>query len=438
MNYIEPTPDNGNSSSSSSNNSNGNSRVIVASGVKALGDDDDGELGSDSSSISSLSSSLSIPSEMSIEYTDKSAARGGKVGNGHYEHAGTVDGDRGSNDVQNEDGDDDAQDQDDNEEDDDDDDDDDDVYRGVDEVSSGDDDEDDVEHLEEQEILRTAEQNEKDYLDFDTNLDFERGVEEFALATSTATNTAALSSSIGVEWAGFEETSPDGVNGEHGNGDENHDGNAFSMDLFGLGHREQLSIAETRTNALSPTAQPQSHDVQNPFPAKRSGTEIQKPKNRNYRSPAKRRSSYDIYGDDDPFADFESDDSDDSKSDIDEFALPDFLQQDSLDPDLRRMIENDGNQAEHNGDDNVVELGGASLIENRIDDGESLYPGNDLYDLPANIYHIDSETDWDSSDLEEEFDLECMLHKSKKPASGPVHRSQSPPSLPAALHSDLR
>ncbi|WEW54985.1 hypothetical protein PRK78_000412 [Emydomyces testavorans] len=74
--------------------------------------------------------------------------------------------------------------------------------------------------------------------------------------------------------------------------------------------------------------------------------------------------------------------SDDDMSDFDktsEDELSDFLQQESLDPDLRRMIENDGDGPK------------------RTRSPHNLFATNDFYDIPSNIYHVESDSEVGSS-----------------------------------------
>ncbi|KAI1937333.1 hypothetical protein LOZ66_004251 [Ophidiomyces ophidiicola] len=68
----------------------------------------------------------------------------------------------------------------------------------------------------------------------------------------------------------------------------------------------------------------------------------------------------------------ESDDSSDSSSEDE--LLSDFLQQESLDPDLRRLIENDGCR---------------NPLDFQVD--------NAFYEIPSNIYHVESDSDVGSS-----------------------------------------
>ncbi|OAX84558.1 hypothetical protein ACJ72_01077 [Emergomyces africanus] len=74
----------------------------------------------------------------------------------------------------------------------------------------------------------------------------------------------------------------------------------------------------------------------------------------------------------------ESDESSDSDKTTDDELMSDFLQQDALDPDLRRMIEND-----------------AEPVRRQIS-SELLVP-QDFYDLPGNIYHVETESSVASS-----------------------------------------
>ncbi|KKZ66948.1 hypothetical protein EMCG_07376 [[Emmonsia] crescens] len=76
------------------------------------------------------------------------------------------------------------------------------------------------------------------------------------------------------------------------------------------------------------------------------------------------------------FAEF--DDSSDSDKTTDDELMSDFLQQDALDPDLRRMIEND-----------------SELVRRHIP-SELLAP-QDFYELPGNIYHVETESSVASS-----------------------------------------
>ncbi|EEP82414.1 predicted protein [Uncinocarpus reesii 1704] len=69
------------------------------------------------------------------------------------------------------------------------------------------------------------------------------------------------------------------------------------------------------------------------------------------------------------------DDSSDSDRTTDDELLSDFLQQDSLDPDLRRMIENDGDTPK------------------RPRNPHDLFATNDFYELPSNIYHVESDSE---------------------------------------------
>ncbi|PGH07110.1 hypothetical protein AJ80_08047 [Polytolypa hystricis UAMH7299] len=70
----------------------------------------------------------------------------------------------------------------------------------------------------------------------------------------------------------------------------------------------------------------------------------------------------------------DSDDSSDSDKSTEDELVSDFLHQDALDPDLRRMIENDV--------DPVV----------RRHTPHELFVNQDVYDLPGNIYHVDTDT----------------------------------------------
>ncbi|KAK2739250.1 hypothetical protein FQN55_009531 [Onygenales sp. PD_40] len=79
------------------------------------------------------------------------------------------------------------------------------------------------------------------------------------------------------------------------------------------------------------------------------------------------------------FAD--SDDSSDSDKTSDDELLSDFLQQDSLDPDLRRMIENDTEPAHRQ----------------KQPQNEQLFVNQDFYELPGNIYHVETDTSVASS-----------------------------------------
>ncbi|QSS60214.1 hypothetical protein I7I51_05011 [Histoplasma capsulatum] len=74
----------------------------------------------------------------------------------------------------------------------------------------------------------------------------------------------------------------------------------------------------------------------------------------------------------------ESDDTTDSNKTTDDELMSDFLQQDALDPDLRRMIENDSEPVRH-----------------PISSG--LQVSQDFYDLPGNIYHVETESSVASS-----------------------------------------
>ncbi|KLJ08201.1 hypothetical protein EMPG_16363 [Blastomyces silverae] len=74
----------------------------------------------------------------------------------------------------------------------------------------------------------------------------------------------------------------------------------------------------------------------------------------------------------------ESDDSSDSDKTTDDELMSDFLQQDALDPDLRRMIENDSEPL-------------------RRPLSSELLVSQDFYDLPGNIYHVETESSVASS-----------------------------------------
>ncbi|PGH04873.1 hypothetical protein AJ79_06958 [Helicocarpus griseus UAMH5409] len=74
----------------------------------------------------------------------------------------------------------------------------------------------------------------------------------------------------------------------------------------------------------------------------------------------------------------DSDDSSDSDKTTDDELLPDFLQQDALDPDLRRMIENDSDPA-------------------RNQKSNELLVSHDYYEIPGNIYHVETESSAGSS-----------------------------------------
>ncbi|EEQ84095.1 hypothetical protein RJZ56_000580 [Blastomyces dermatitidis] len=74
----------------------------------------------------------------------------------------------------------------------------------------------------------------------------------------------------------------------------------------------------------------------------------------------------------------ESDDSSDSDKTTDDELTSDFLQQDALDPDLRRMIENDSEPLRR-------PLSSEFLVS------------QDFYDLPGNIYHVETESSVASS-----------------------------------------
>jgi len=76
----------------------------------------------------------------------------------------------------------------------------------------------------------------------------------------------------------------------------------------------------------------------------------------------------------------DSDDPSDSDKTTDDELASDFLEQDSLDPDLRRMIENDNNRIGHC----------------RLSPRE-LFVSHDFYELPQNIYHVDAKTSVGSS-----------------------------------------
>ena len=82
----------------------------------------------------------------------------------------------------------------------------------------------------------------------------------------------------------------------------------------------------------------------------------------------------------------DSDDPSDSDKTTDDELVSDFLEQDSLDPDLRRMIENDTDRISR------CPLGPHELFVN-----------NDFYELPENIYHVDADTSVGSSS-----GYECM------------------------------
>jgi hypothetical protein len=71
-----------------------------------------------------------------------------------------------------------------------------------------------------------------------------------------------------------------------------------------------------------------------------------------------------------------TDDSSDSDktTDDDDDEYPDFLQQDSLDPDFRQLIENDCEAAR------------------RPHSPHELFVDADFYDIPGNIYHVESDT----------------------------------------------
>lgn len=75
---------------------------------------------------------------------------------------------------------------------------------------------------------------------------------------------------------------------------------------------------------------------------------------------------------------FEPSENSDSDSSTDD-DFPDFLQQDSLDPDLRRMIENDYEPP------------------SRPRSPHDFYISSDLYEIPGNIYHVESDTAVESS-----------------------------------------
>ncbi|KAL1953186.1 hypothetical protein VTO42DRAFT_3421 [Malbranchea cinnamomea] len=80
-----------------------------------------------------------------------------------------------------------------------------------------------------------------------------------------------------------------------------------------------------------------------------------------------------------PRVHFETTDNSDSDSSSTEDEFPDFLLQDSLDPDLRRMIENDGEPP------------------SRPRSPHDIFISSDLYDIPGNIYHVESDTTVESS-----------------------------------------
>lgn len=83
------------------------------------------------------------------------------------------------------------------------------------------------------------------------------------------------------------------------------------------------------------------------------------------------------------FAD--SDDSSDSEKTSEDELMSDFLLQESLDPDLRRMIEND------------------SELPKRARNHQDLFATNEYYELPGNIYHVES-----SSEVGSSSGYECM------------------------------
>lgn len=85
------------------------------------------------------------------------------------------------------------------------------------------------------------------------------------------------------------------------------------------------------------------------------------------------------------FAD--SGDSSDSEKTSEDELMSDFLLQENLDPDLRRMIENDSDAPKH--------------LRNRND----LFDTNEYYELPGNIYHVES-----SSEVGSSSGYECMLN----------------------------
>ncbi|EFW20645.1 conserved hypothetical protein [Coccidioides posadasii str. Silveira] len=77
------------------------------------------------------------------------------------------------------------------------------------------------------------------------------------------------------------------------------------------------------------------------------------------------------------FAESDGDSSDSDQTSDDEL-VSDFLQQDSLDPDLRRMIENDGD------------------ARRTTRSSHDLFSSHDFYELPSNIYHVESDSDCNS------------------------------------------
>lgn len=81
----------------------------------------------------------------------------------------------------------------------------------------------------------------------------------------------------------------------------------------------------------------------------------------------------------------ESDSSDSDKSSDDDI-LSDFMQQDELDPELRRMIEND-----------------SDVTFSRH--SHELFTSQDFFDIPRNIYHVDT----DESSVSFSSGYECML-----------------------------
>ncbi|ODH49458.1 hypothetical protein GX48_04400 [Paracoccidioides brasiliensis] len=81
----------------------------------------------------------------------------------------------------------------------------------------------------------------------------------------------------------------------------------------------------------------------------------------------------------------ESDSSTDSDKTTDDELLSDFLQQDALDPDLRRLIENDSEPRRH------------------LNPNEP-FVSQDFYELPGNIYHVETESSVASSSG---YDSDC-------------------------------
>ncbi|KAK2745577.1 hypothetical protein FQN57_003702 [Myotisia sp. PD_48] len=100
-----------------------------------------------------------------------------------------------------------------------------------------------------------------------------------------------------------------------------------------------------------------------------------------------------------------SSDSDDKSSDEDDL-LSDFLLQDNLDPELRRMIETDNSHAH----------------SRRMQHGHDLFVNNDFYDIPDNIYHVEeSDTSLGASSGYESDDGETTDEEDYPPPATITH-----------------